>query len=203
MLMRFWQTMRCTPSTQKPVHYVPTRPFVPGDRGRSTSTHFSLLLLGTNMFNPMKLRAATTVMILTAFMAPAVAQDQQQPAAKSKGLVADASSTLHQKMLGEWVLSGEPGTEIEPKPGARMKFFGHSHWIITEHDPSTGVVIFHHGGTYELDGDSYTEKLTFANESTKHMIGLVFKFKIKVADGKFTQEGDGNPFTEVWTRPKK
>ncbi len=84
-----------------------------------------------------------------------------------------------------------------------MKFIGRRHWIITEHDPMDGVVIYHHGGTYELDGDSYTEKVTFANESTQHLIGMILKFKIKVADGKFTQIADGNPFNEVWTRPKK
>jgi len=35
------------------------------------------------------------------------------------------------------------------------------------------------------------------------MIGKVFKFKINVADGKYTQVGVGNPYTEIWTRPKK
>ena len=139
--------------------------------------------------------SAAVLLSVFCFASSATAQDQTQ--------VVEDNGTLHQDMLGEWLLSGKPDAEIVPAPGARMKIFGKHHWIITEHDPDTGVVIFHHGGTYELDGDSYTEKLTFANDSTKHMIGMVFKFKIKVADGKFTQIGDGNPFSEVWTSPKK
>ncbi|WP_442511316.1 hypothetical protein SH528x_002988 [Novipirellula sp. SH528] len=115
----------------------------------------------------------------------------------------DGSASLQQQLLGVWVLAGEPDAEIEPQPGARMKFFGLGHWIITQSDPKTGQVIFHHGGTYSLDGDKYTEKLTFANENTMQMIGSEFKFTVTVKDGKYTQIGDGNPFSEVWSRPVK
>ena len=109
--------------------------------------------------------------------------------------------TLQQQMLGAWVLAGKPGAEVEPKPGARMKFFGLGYWLITQHNPDNGNVIFHHGGTYVLDGDRYVETVVFANDNTKQAIGTDLIFSIKVEDGKYTQIGKGNPYTEVWVRP--
>ena len=66
--------------------------------------------------------------------------------------IVEKPETLQQQMLGAWVLAGKPDAEIEPKPGARMKFIGLGYWLITQHNPKNGQVIFHHGGTYSLDG---------------------------------------------------
>ena len=52
-----------------------------------------------------------------------------------------------------------------------MKLWGEKHWVITQADPETGNVIYHHGGTYTLDGDKYVETITFANENTAPLIG--------------------------------
>jgi hypothetical protein len=57
-----------------------------------------------------------------------------------------AKQDFQKSMLGAWVLLGEPGTTEEPEKGARMKFWGLGHWVITQSDPDTGDVIFHHGG---------------------------------------------------------
>jgi hypothetical protein len=107
---------------------------------------------------------------------------------------------LAQQLLGAWVLVGEPGDVGEPQPGARMKFWGEKHWVITEPDPNTGKTVFHHGGTYTLDGDKYVETIKFANENTAHLIGKELRFRIKVEGDTYTQVGDGNPYTEVWKR---
>lgn len=143
---------------------------------------------------------AASLCLLFAFVTGPTCEGQD---AKLENARAEKPAKLRQRMLGVWVLAGKPGAEIEPQPGARMRFFGLGHWVITEHNPDDGKVIFHHGGTYTLDGDRYTEKITFANESTEEMIGSEFKFTITVKDGKYIQIGDGNPFSEVWLRPKK
>ena len=84
-----------------------------------------------------------------------------------------------------------------------MKFWGEKHWVITQADPNTGETVFHHGGTYTLDGDKYVETLTFANENTAQLIGNEHRFTIKVDGDTYTQIGDGNPYTEIWKRLRK
>ena len=115
---------------------------------------------------------------------------------------ADAKPSLAEAIIGTWILSGIPGAEAEtPEVGARLKFFTGKHWNITQADKD-GKVIFHHGGSYTLDGNDYVETIEYANESTATMIGEKLKFKIKVDGGNYTQEGIGNPYTEVWKRAK-
>lgn len=106
-------------------------------------------------------------------------------------------------MAGQWVLVGEPGNTTEaPSSGGRLKFFAGNAWVMTQADATTGVVIFHHGGTFTLDGDKYAETIEYTNESTKELIRQTFKFTLKVEGDTLTQVGIGNPWTEVWKRVK-
>ena len=98
-----------------------------------------------------------------------------------------------------------PGKVAEPpKSGGRLKFITGNHWAVTQADADTGKVIFHHGGTYTLTGDTYAETVEYANESTAQLIKKTFTFKAKVEGDTYTQTavGDDNPFTEVWKRAK-
>ena len=65
-------------------------------------------------------------------------------------------------------------------------------------------MIFHHGGTYALSDDTYTETVDYANESTAFLIKKTLKFKIKIDGDTYTQTAlsPDNPFTEVWKRAK-
>jgi hypothetical protein len=108
---------------------------------------------------------------------------------------------LAKNLIGTWVLVGTPDKiEEMPKSGARLKFFTGRHWVVTQADPETGKVVFHHGGTYTLDGNNYAETIEYANESTADLIKKTFKFKIKVEGNTYTQIGVGNPYSEVWKR---
>lgn len=62
--------------------------------------------------------------------------------------------------------------------------------------------MFHHGGTYTLDGDNHAETIEYANENTAEMIGQTFRFKVKVEGDTYTQVGVGNPYSEVRKRVK-
>jgi hypothetical protein len=62
--------------------------------------------------------------------------------------------------------------------------------------------VFHHGGTYTLDGDNHAETIEYANENTAEMIGQTFRFKVKVEGDTYTQVGVGNPYSEVRKRVK-
>ena len=118
----------------------------------------------------------------------------------------DAEPTkLAKDLIGTWVLVGTPDKVGDPpESGGRFKFRTGKHWCITQADPKTGKVIFHHGGTYTLDGDTYAEIVEYANENTAGLIGKTFKFKVKVEGDTYTQTGigDDNPFHEVWKRAK-
>lgn len=123
--------------------------------------------------------------------------------AQDKPDVAKDPTPLAKNLIGAWILVGSPGkVEEPPAAGGRLKFCTGKHWMITQPDATTGVTIFHHGGTYTLDGDEYAETLHYANESTKDMIKETNKFKIKIEGDTLTILGIGNPYNEVWKRLK-
>jgi len=123
--------------------------------------------------------------------------------AQDKPATAQEQSPLTKSLPGTWILVGEPGKVGEaPAAGGRLKFFTGRHWTITQADPKTGVTIYHHGGTYTLNGDEYAETIEYANENTKELIKQTLKFTIKVEGDTFTQIGIGNSFNEVWKRVK-
>src|SRR5260370_41928637 len=98
-------------------------------------------------------------------------------------------SKLAKDLIGTWALAGTPGDEKEPAAkGGRFKFITNKNWTITEADPETGVVIFHHGGTFTLDGEKYTASIVYANDRTKDIMGKTLTFTIKRDDDTRTQE---------------
>jgi hypothetical protein len=142
--------------------------------------------------------AALALVPPTGILLPIRADDQPAGGAKEP-------TKLAKDLIGTWVLVGTPDKVGEaPKSGGRLKFITGKHWVITQADPETGKVVFHHGGTYTLDGDNYAETIEYANENTAELIKKTFKFKIKVEGNTYTQigVGDDNPFSEVWKRAK-
>src|SRR5215831_16084570 len=108
--------------------------------------------------------------------------------AADKTPAAAASSQLANDLIGTWVLVGKPGEVGEaPATGGRLKFLTGKHWTVTQADPKTGLTIFHHGGTYTLNGNEYIENVEYANESTTNLISQAFKFTVKVEGDTLTQ----------------
>lgn len=108
--------------------------------------------------------------------------------------------SLETRLLGTWLFAGKPGSNESPKPNATMRFWGAKKFVILRVDPETGAVVNCHGGTYHIDGDTYEEKIEFANEKRRLLIGGQFKYRIKVEGDVYTQEGIGNDFNERWVR---
>jgi hypothetical protein len=122
--------------------------------------------------------------------------------ADDKAVIAPQTE-LAKNLVGTWILVGEPGkVEEPPASGGRLKFCTGRHWVITEAEPKTGVTVFHHGGTYTLNGNNYAETVEYANGNTADLIKQTFKFTIKIEGDTLTQIGIGNPWTEVWKRAK-
>ncbi len=102
--------------------------------------------------------------------------------------------------MGTWVLA-EASTPGRPSGiGIRQKIFSPGRWEIIQTDPQTGEIVFHHGGTYRLQGDVLEQKVEFATQKTRNYIGQVRRFRIKVEGDIHIQIGLGNPFNEVWAR---
>ncbi|HWV98831.1 MAG TPA: M56 family metallopeptidase [Candidatus Acidoferrum sp.] len=111
------------------------------------------------------------------------------------------SFPLPNDLIGTWVLVGSPGAVGKPPPtGGRLKFLTGTHWCDTQADPKTGAVMFHHGGTYTLNGNDYAQTTDYANPSTANLIGKTGKFTIKLEGDTLTLIGIGNPWKEVWKR---
>lgn len=110
---------------------------------------------------------------------------------------------LANELIGTWILVGAPEQVGEvPAKGARFKFCTGSHWCDSQADPKTGVVKFHHGGTYTLKGNEYIQNVKYANESSEFLIGNSFKFIVKIEGDTLHLTGIGNPWNEVWKRAK-
>jgi hypothetical protein len=125
------------------------------------------------------------------------ADDAKKPADEAK------PSQLAKDIVGGWALAGTPEKpEDPPAKGGRIKFFSGKNWCITQADPADGKVIFHHGGTYTLDGDKMAETIEYANENTLNLLGKTHNFTIKVEGDTYTQIGQDNEFTERWKRAK-
>jgi hypothetical protein len=149
-----------------------------------------------NLILPRKIVALALLGLLTLAVATSVRLHAEDNAA-----VAAQTSPLSKRFVGTWILVGKPGKVGEaPASGGRLKFLTGSHWTVTQADPETGVTVFHHGGTYSLEGDQYTETVEYANQNTAELLKKTFKFTIKIEGDTMTQTGIGNPWTEVWKR---
>lgn len=82
----------------------------------------------------------------------------------------------------------------------RKRFISNGRWAITQSHPTSGDLIFHHGGSYIFDGKNYIEKVEYAASTTKNLIGNNHKFIITVKEGAIHMKGVDNPWDEVWVR---
>lgn len=80
--------------------------------------------------------------------------------------------------------------------------FTGTHWCVIQPDPKTGVIVFQHGGRYELDGDTMKTTRDFAGESTKALIGGTGKLKIEIESDTMKQADSEGVYNETWKRVK-
>jgi hypothetical protein len=104
------------------------------------------------------------------------------------------------KLLGTWILTEAVIPGNPSGIGIRLKIFTPGHWLITQSDPKTGIVVFHHGGTYFVSGDKLVQTTEFANDSTADHIHDVHTFTIEFHGDTFREIGLDNPFIETWRR---
>lgn len=163
---------------------------------------FNLTILSTNYPGPgSQWAAGYQVMLNPTATSPSPATSANPEPMESAPTVT-ASSDIANKLIGAWVLVGTPGkVGPVPKKGGRIKFYTGKYYCITQCDPKNGVVIFHHGGTYTLDGNVCTETVQYANPTTMSFIGKTNgHFNIKIEADTMTLIGIDNPWKEVWKK---
>jgi hypothetical protein len=123
-------------------------------------------------------------------------------ASPSPAPAAPAPATLAQEIIGTWILVGHLDGMSVQGANTRMKFFTGRHWLITDPNPNTHQVRYHHGGTYDLSGDELVTVVEYANANTLNRIGQIHRFKIKIEGDRLTQVALDSQFSEVWRRVK-
>ena len=103
---------------------------------------------------------------------------------------------------GTWELvSGQP----LPQGARDIKIISGGHFIFVAYETGNGKPLYTGGGTYVLNGNSYTEHMEFASEKIGELAGKEQAFTVKVDGDSFTQSGtlsNGKKLQEVWRRVK-
>ena len=102
---------------------------------------------------------------------------------------------------GVWeLLSGQP----LPKGARDIKVILEGRFIFAAYDTENGRPLYTAGGTYVLNGSSYTEHMDFASDViATGLVGKDQQFTVKLDGDTFTQTGtltNGKPLSEVWKR---
>ena len=78
------------------------------------------------------------------------------------------------------------------------------HFIFVAYDTEKGKPLYTGGGTYILNGSSYTEHMDFASDQiSAGLIGKDQPFTVKIDGDTFTQTGtlsNGKGLSETWKR---
>jgi hypothetical protein len=111
------------------------------------------------------------------------------------------SDAKKNQLEGTWELvSGQP----LPKGTRDIKIISGRHFIFVAYDTQKGNPLYTGGGTYILNGSSYTEHMDFASDRiSAGLIGKDQPFTVKIDGDTFTQTGtlsNGKGLSETWKR---
>ena len=87
--------------------------------------------------------------------------------------------------------------------GTGYQDFSGGHFIFTAYDTQTGKPLYTAGGTYNLNGSSYTEHMDFASDKIADLVGEDQSFTVEVRGDRLTQIGtlsNGKALSERFKR---
>ena len=112
----------------------------------------------------------------------------------------DYGHTQSSPLEGTWELVS--GQQI-PKGARDIKIIAGGHFIFVAYDTQDGKPLYTGGGTYILNGTSYTEHMDLASEPISALVAKDQRFTVKVDGNTFTQTGtlsNGKGLSEIWKR---
>jgi hypothetical protein len=104
------------------------------------------------------------------------------------------------QLEGTWVLVA--GQQL-PKGARDIKIIAGGHFIFAAYDTDTGELLYTGGGTYILNGSSYTEHVEFGEKIAAGIVGKDQPFTVKIDGDTFIQAGtlsNGKALSETWKR---
>lgn len=114
---------------------------------------------------------------------------------------AGCSPARKSQLDGTWELVS--GQQL-PQGARDIKIISGRHFIFAAYDSQRGRPLYTGGGTYILDGSSYTEHVDFASdEIAAGLVGKDQPFTVKVDGDTFTQTGtlsNAKGLSEIWKR---
>ena len=130
------------------------------------------------------------------------------PAESASKVQQQEPSVMSGSLLGTWELvSYKYGNMKEfadaRKNERRIKMVTETHYVWFSSDPNTKVIQSGAGGSYSLNGNTYTESNDFAIGDMTRFLGGKHIFTVRVEDNKYTQSGaisSGLKIEEVWRR---
>ena len=101
---------------------------------------------------------------------------------------------------GTWELVN--GQQL-PKGARDIKIISGGHFIFAAYDTEKGELLYTGGGTYILNGSSYTEHVDFGDKVSAGIVGKDQRFTVKIDGDRFVQAGtlsNGKGLSETWRR---
>ena len=111
------------------------------------------------------------------------------------------SRSIGNQLQGTWKYYSEKGKKPAPvETFERLKTISNGYWSMTEMNTLTNKLAYYHGGQYHLEGDEYSETITFANHSSQYLFDKTLKLKLEVKGDTLIQTGLNNTYNEEWIR---
>jgi hypothetical protein len=113
----------------------------------------------------------------------------------------NGSGAKKSQLDGTWELvSGQP----LPTGARDIKIISGGQFIFVAYETEKGKPLYTGGGTYTMNGSSYTEHIDFASDQiSAGLVGKDQPFTVKVDGDTFTQTGtlsNGKALSETWKR---
>ena len=93
--------------------------------------------------------------------------------------------------------------QLLPKGARDIKIISAGHFIFAAYDTEKGELLYTGGGTYTLNGSSYTEHVDFGEKISPGIVGKDQQFTVKLDGDTFVQTGtlsNGKGLSETWKR---
>ncbi len=112
-----------------------------------------------------------------------------------------STGSPNNQLEGTWELVS--GQQL-PEGSRDVKIISRGHFIFVAYNKNTGEPLYTGGGTYTLNGTSYTEHVDFMSDQiSTGMIGKDQPFSVQIEGDKFIQTGvrsSGQSLKETWKR---